>query len=323
MAGGFKRSGVFGIVGVFVVAAACAAIALTMGQGDPNPKLALGLIFGVIAIFCLLLFALQRSDLERAAGGDAAAATRAAAQGGRQIENPTTMAEADLWAALAIAPIDADAIKARDETWDVGRRGIRLGMVITLLIFLTVPPIYLTESFVPLLIGGPVIVIAALYGAFRAIGPGGEISQSYERTDRAMKPLGLAVTERPEGGFEMRMPTTPGFDYRLRGWTVLSGQRHGRPVMVRFGGHEDAGTSEVIVGGPAPEFDARSRDGRMGAKEAAPAAIEAALEAVPNSTRWKRLEVSGGPEGIVVTRKRGEPRDWLCDLWLAERLAAA
>jgi hypothetical protein len=322
MAGGFKRSRLFGVFGVFVVAAACAAIALTMGQGDPNPKLALGLIFGVIALFCLILFALQRSDLDRAAGSDAAATTRAAAEGGRRVENPTTMGEAELWAALAIAPIDAEAIKARDEGWEVGRRSIRLGMVITLLIFLTVPPIYLTESFVPLLIGGPLIVIAALYGAFRAIGPGGELSQGYERTDRAMKPLGLAVTERPEGGFEMRMPTTPGFDYRLRGWTVLSGSRHGRPVMVRLGGHEDAGTSEVIVGGSAPEFAARSRDGRVRAKEAAPAAIEAALEAVPNSTRWKRLEASGGPEGIVVTRKRGEPRDWLCDLWLAERLAA-
>jgi hypothetical protein len=295
MAGGFKRSGLFGLIGVFVVAGLVAVVALTMGQGDPNPKLALGLIFGVIAVFCLVLFALQRSDLERAASGDAAATGRAAAEGGHQVENPTTIGEAELWAALAIAPIDADAIKARDEGWEVGRRGIRLGMVVTLLIFLTVPPIYLTESFVPLLIGGPLIVIAALYGAFRAIGPGGEISKSYERTDRAMKPLGLAVTERPEGGFEMRMPATPGFDYRLRGWTVLSGRRHGRPVMVRIGGHEDAGTSEVIVGGEASEYEAKS----------------------------KRLSVRSGSEGIVVVRRKGGPRDWLCDLWLAERLAAA
>ena len=132
------------------------------------------------------------------------------------------------------------------------RRSQSLGIVVTALIFLTVPAIYLTESFVPLLIGGPLIVIAALYGAFRAIGPGGEIGQGYERTDRAMRPLGLRVSERREGGFEMRMPTTPGFDYRLRGWTVLSGERHGRSVAVRLGGHEDAGTSEVCVGGPAP-----------------------------------------------------------------------
>jgi hypothetical protein len=233
------------------------------------------------------------------------------------------MGEPELWAALAIAPIDADAIRARDEVWDVSRRSQNLAMVVTALIFLTVPTIYLTESFVPLLIGGPLIVIAALYGAFRAIGPGGEIGQSYERTDRAMKPLGLRVSERPRGGFEMRMPATPGFDYRLRGWTVLSGERHGRQVAVRLGGHEDAGTSEIYVGGPVPEFGARSRDGRVRAEDGAPAAIAAALEAVPNSTRWKRLEASGGAEGIVVVRKKGEPRDWLCDLWLAERLATA
>jgi hypothetical protein len=310
------------VVGVFVVAAIVAAIALTMGQGDPNPKLALGLIFGVIAIFVVVLFAIQRSDIERAAGRDAAAGSHAAAEGGRQVDNPTTMAEPDLWAALATASIDADAVRARDEVWDISRRSLRLAMVVTLLIFLTVPAIYLTESFVPLLIGGPLIALAALYGSFRAIGPGGELSKGYELTDRAMKPLGLAVTERPEGGFEMRMPITPGFDYRLRGWTVLSGERYRRPVMVRLGGHEDAGTSEVLIGGPAPEFEARSRDGRVRPEDEAPAKIAAALQAVPNSTRWKRLEVSGGPGGIVVVRKKGEQRDWLCDLWLAERLAS-
>jgi hypothetical protein len=323
VSGGFKRSSRFGLVGVFVVAALAVVIATTMGQGEANPKLALGLIFGVIAVFCLILFVLQRSDLERAAGGDAGATGRAAAAGGHQVDNPTTMSEPDLWAALAIAPIDADAIRARDETWDVSRRSQRLAMVVTLLIFLTVPTIYLTESFAPLLIGGPLIVVAALYGAFRAIGPGGEISQSYERTDRAMEPLGLRVTERPRGGFEMRMPATPGFDYRLRGWTVLSGERHGRQVAVRLGGHEDAGTSEILVAGAAPEFAARSRDGRVRAEDEAPAAVVAALAAVPSSSRWKRLRVEGGPEGVVVTRKQGDGRDWLCDLWLAERLASA
>lgn len=294
MSGGFKRSGLLGIVGVFVVAALVAAIALTMGQGDPNPKLALGLIFGVIALFCLILFALQRSDLERAAGGERSASSRAAAEGGRQVENPTTMAEPDLWAAMATAPIDSDAVRARDEMWDVGRRSQSLAIVVTILIFLTVPAIYLLESFVPLLIGGPLIVIAALYGAFRAIGPGGAIEASYDLTDRAMAPLGLAVTDRPDGGFEMRIGM-PGFDYRLRGWTVLSGERHGRRVVVRLGGHEDAGTSEVIVAEPSQGFSAQS----------------------------KHLDVESGPEGIVVTRRKGDGREWLCDLWLAERLAAS
>jgi hypothetical protein len=295
VSGGFKRSGVFGIVGVFVVAALVVVIATTTGQGEANPKLTLGLIFGVIALFCVVLFALQRSDLSRAASSDAAATGRAAAESGHQVENPTALSEPELWAALAVAPIDAEAIRARDETWEVTRRSQNLGIVVLVLIFLTVPTIYLTESFIPLLIGGPLIAIAALYGAFRAVGPGGEISQGYERADRAMKPLGLRVSERPKGGFELRVPSTPGFVYRLRGWTVLSGERHGRPVAVRLGGHEDAGTSEVHVGGACNEYQVRS----------------------------KRVEIRSGPEGIAVVRRKGKPADWLCDLWLAERLAAA
>jgi hypothetical protein len=293
VSGGFKRSSRFGLIGVFLVAAAAVAIGLTMGQGEANPKLALGLIFGVIAVFIVVLLVLQRSDLERAAGGDAVKSARAAAEAGQTVEDPTRLEEAELWAALAVGPIDADAIEARSEMWDVGRRGIKLGAVVFLLIFLTVPSIYLFESFVPLLIGGSLIVAAAIYGAWRAIGPGGELDSGYDRMDRAMKPLGLQVTARPKGGFEMRPPTMSGFDYRLRGATELSGERHGRQVTVRFGGYEDAGVSEVSVAARCNPYEAKS----------------------------KRIEVGSGPEGIAISRHRAAQGDWLCDLWLAERLA--
>lgn len=294
MSGGFQRSSRFGLIGVVLVAALVIAIATTTGQGEANPKLTVGLIFGLIATFVAVLLVLQRSDLERAASGDAAAANRGAAEGGRLVEDPTKLEEADLWAALAVAPIDAEAIEARSAMWGAGRRSIKLGAVVCLLVFLTVPSIYMLESFVPLLIGGPLIVIAALYGAFRAIGPGGEIQQSHERMDRAMKPLDLQVTARPRGGFEPRGPTMPGFDYRLRGVTELSGERHGKPVIVRFGGHEDAGRSEVAVAVPCHEFGAKSR----------------------------RVEVRSGPEGLLISRRNAKQGDWLCDLWLAERLAS-
>jgi hypothetical protein len=293
----------------------------------------MALIFGVVAVFFVVLFALQRSDLDRAAGRGAAVASRAVAEAGSPragrapnstgVEDPTAIPEPQLWAALAVAPIDADALRARDEMWDVGRRSLRLGMVVVVLVFLTVPPIYLLESFVPLLIGGPLIALVAIFGAFRAIGPGGEVESGYERTDRAMKPLGLQVSARPQGGFEMRYPSQPGFDYRLRGWTELSGERHGRRVTVRLGGHEDAGTSAVNVVAPGPEWSARSREGRVRPGDGAPEAVAAILRAVPGSERWKRVTLSGGPEGIVVTRKKGQQGDWLCDLWLAERLAEA
>ena len=79
--GGFKRSSRFGLIGVIVVMIVVAVIGLTLGSGEANPKLALGLIFGVIGIFCVILFALQRSDMERAATGDVRGTERAVAEG--------------------------------------------------------------------------------------------------------------------------------------------------------------------------------------------------------------------------------------------------
>ncbi len=322
MFGGFKRSAWFGLIGVVVVAAIVVVIGLSSGEGQSNPKTTYALIFGVIGLFMVILFALQRSDMERVAGSDTRGTERAAAEGGRAIENPATMEEPELWAALAVKPIGREAIKARSQIWDAGRRSLRLGMIVTLLIFLTVPPIYLLESFVPLLIGGPLIVIAALYGSVRALAPGGEMDSGYEKVGMAMAPLGFEVTERPQVNIEMRDPVTPRMGPKIHGALVLSGERHGRQVSVRLGSGEVSSRSEVTVRAPAPEFEAKSRDGRVRAGVDAPAAIVAALEAVPNSTRWKSVRVEGGPEGIVVTREGGGQADWLCDLWLAERLAA-
>ena len=321
--GGFKRSSRFGLIGVIVVMIAVAVIGLTMGSNDPNPKLALGLIFGVLAVFFVILFALQRSDLERVAGESVSGSERAAAEGGRAIENPMTMTEPELWAAMAVLPIDREALKARSTMWDSGRRSQKLAMVVTLLIFLTVPPIYIFESFVPLLIGGPLIAIAAIYGSIRALAPGGELDIGYEKVGAAMAPLGLEVTERPQVSIEVREATTGRVGPKIRGALVLSGERHGRPVAVRLGGGERTGASEVKVGGSAPEFSAKAKDGKVRPAEGAPSAIAEALRSVPNSTRWKKVEVAGGPEGILITRKGGEQSDWMADLWLAERLAAA
>jgi hypothetical protein len=324
--GGFKRSSRFGLIGVIVVMIVVAVIGLTLGSGEANPKLALGLIFGVIAVFCIVLFTLQRSDIERVATGNARGTERAVAEGGgREIENPATMTEPDLWAALAVKPIDDEAIRARSQMWDVGRSSQRLAMMVTALIFLTVPPIYIFESFVPLIVGGPLIAIAAIYGSVRALAPGGQMDEGYERVGQAMAPLGLEVTERPEVSIETRDPTTGRVGPKIRGALMLEGERHGRPVTVRLGSGEVSSRSEVTVRAPVSEFAAKSRDGKVRpAKDATiPAAIAETLAAVPNSTRWKKVTVEGRPEGIVVTRKGGEQADWLCDLWLAERLAAA
>jgi hypothetical protein len=321
--GGFKRSGLFGLIGVVVVMVVVALIALSADSGDANPKGTMALIFGVIAVFVVALFVLQRSDLERVAGGDAKAVQRAVAEGGGKVESPTTMEEQQLWAALAVKPIDDEAIKARGSIWGSSRRSQHLGWVVMALIFLTVPPIYLFESFVPLLIGGPLIAIAAIYGSVRALAPGGEMDSAYEKVGLAMAPLGFEVTERPKVNIEVREATTGRVGPKVHGALVLSGERHGRPVSVRLGSGEVSARSEVTVFVATPEFKAKSRDGKVRPGDDVPAAIAAAMRSMPNSTRWKKLTVEGGPEGIVVERKGGEQADWLCDLWLAEQLADA
>jgi hypothetical protein len=164
-------------------------------------------------------------------------------------------------------------------------------MIVTLLIFLTVPSIYLFESLLPLLIGGPLIAIAALYGSFRALAPGGEMDSAYDKVGLAMAPLGLAVTERPKVNVEMREATSGRVGPKIHGALVLSGERHGRPVSVRLGDK----SSEVSVREPCREY----------------------------ATSSKPVEVESDREGVTVTRKGGKPADWLCDLWLAERLADA
>jgi hypothetical protein len=321
MFGGFKRSGLFGIVGVVAVAAIVAVIGLSSESGDANPKTTYALIFGVVGVFLVILFALQRADLNRVSGADARGSTRAAAEGGRQVENPTTMSDPELWAAMAVKPIDSEAVKARAAGWETGRRSQNLAMLVTLLIFLTVPPIYFLESFVPLLIGGPLIVIAALWGSVRALMPGGEMDRGYESIGVAMAPLGFEVTERPSVSIETRDAVTGRVGPKIRGALMLEGERNGRHVSVRLDSTETTARSEVTVAAPAAEFKAKSRDGRVRPSDGTPQGVVAALKSTPNSTRWKKVTVEGGPGGIEVVRKGGAQADWLCDLWLAERLA--
>jgi len=194
-------------------------------------------------------------------------------------------------------------------------------MLVTLLIFLTVPSIYLFESFVPLLIGGPLIAIAVVWGSIRALMPGGEMDGGYENVGKAMAPLGFEVTERPQVNIDTRDAVIGRVGPKIRGAIMLSGERNGRRVSVRLGSTETASRSEVSVAAATPKFEARSRDGRVRPANGAPESVVAVLQRAPNSTRWKKVTVEGGPEGITVVRKGGEQADWLCDLWLTERLA--
>jgi uncharacterized membrane protein YedE/YeeE len=309
--GEFRRSAVFGLVGVFVVAGIAIAIALSADSSDSNPKLQMGLIFGVIAVFFVGLFIFQRRDLNRAASGD----VRGFSKGSQEIDDPTKLGDGELWAALAVNPIGDDAIKARREVWGAARRSMNLGVVITVLIFLSVPPVYLLDTFIPLFIGGALIGILALYGVYRAIGPGGEVESGFDRLGVAMKPLGLSLTDRPSVRMVPRAPTMPGYSATLVGPTAMVGERHDRKVEV----HQEAGQSEVTVSVKSPKFEAQAKRGRFAADDGASNAA-AILSGLPHSDRWNGVKIHAGPTGIMVDRK-GDPSAWLCDLWLAERIA--
>jgi hypothetical protein len=199
---------------------------------------------------------------------------------------------------------------------------MRLAWVVTALIFISVVPIYLLGTFVPFFVGAALIVVLALVYLARTLMPGGTLDKGYERTDRALAPLGLEVTERPRIRIEPRV-AQPGMRSRLEGAVALSGSRHGRDVSVRFESGAVQPVSEVAVGARVPEFAFKAKDGRLRPADGAPDSLGAVLAELPASMRWRGVTGEGGADGIVVQRKGNAQGEWLCDLWLAERLAGA
>jgi hypothetical protein len=306
-------------VGVVITAVLVAVVATSANPTDPNPKGTIAVIFGIIALYLVIFFFVQSRDLARAEGADAQALSRPA----EQIENPAVLDEPQLWAAMAIAPIDDEAARARKQAWTTTRQSMSSARLVTLLIFLTVPPIYLLDSFVPLLVGGPVIAVVLLWRAVPLL-TGRELDRVYDNVSRGMAPLGLAVTEAPQLTIEPRYVAPVQMGPKVRGALMLEGHRHGRLVVVRMPAEGVRSTSYIGVGVRSSDaFEFRSRDGKVVAGEGAPAAAVEALRSVPGSTRWKSLrgEVSEGR--IAVERKGSSSGDWMLDLWLAERLADA
>ena len=225
---------------------------------------------------------------------------------------------------MAVKPIDKDALRARKDVWGAARGSMRLGMVICVLIFLAVPPIYLLDTFVPLLIGAPLIVLIALWKSVPMLAGGGDIGKAYETANRAMNPLGLELTEKLQITIEPKSVAPFRLGPGVHGATVFEGKRHGRDVTVRMPADESTRSMcQVRIATPAPEFEFKTRDGRLKAADGAPAAAAEALKSVPNSPRWNGLKGKAGPEGIEVEHKGVGHGDWLLDLWLAERVAAA
>jgi hypothetical protein len=287
-------------------------VALNTGQGDANPKGTLAIIFAIVGGFMLLLLFVQGRELAAASRASAVAPGAA----GAAIDNPMVISEAELWAAMAVAPITDEALGARGASWEMARDSMRTARVVIALILVVVPATYLLESFVPILIGAPLI---AGYALIKGLGvAGGGLDRGYENVGLAMAPLGLAVTERPRVGVTPRMAPSDGLKTQVTGGLQLAGRRHGRRVEI----HNEGGASTITVVAAAAEFTARSSDGKIRAKRGTvPDAVEAALGAIPASVDWKNLAVSSTGSLIEVRRKHSDQRLMLADLWLAERLA--
>jgi hypothetical protein len=143
-----------------------------------------------------------------------------------------------------------------------------------------------------------------------------------ETGDAYLEPLGLAITRIPDVGVRPRYGGS-GMQTDVSGPTVMSGTRHGAPVEVSI----EARESETRVGAQTPAFEVKGDDERLSVSEDAPDGVRAAIAEMATDARWKRVEVTGGADGVVVKRRfRGSQHTqwlWMADLWLAERLAAA
>jgi hypothetical protein len=108
--------------------------------------------------------------------------------------------------------------------------------------------------------------------------------------------------------------------------TEFSGTRHGRHVALRMGiipKITGKGYNEVVLDAVVPAFRIGVVDGRPSLEDGGTpelAGLLAGLAAAPDV--WKKLEVEGGPQGIVARRPvTAHSQGYLYDLWLIERIA--
>jgi hypothetical protein len=108
--------------------------------------------------------------------------------------------------------------------------------------------------------------------------------------------------------------------------TEFSGTRHGRHVALRLGvvrGVREKGVNEVRIGAPVVPFRVREEGGLLVVEPGAVQEVEEVVGALaPASKTWRKLDIQGGPDGIVAWRPvTAHSQGYVFDLWLAERLA--
>ena len=109
--------------------------------------------------------------------------------------------------------------------------------------------------------------------------------------------------------------------------TEFSGTRNGRRVALRIGVvpsvWRDRGANEVKVEAAVVQFRVEEDDGRLSADSGAPPEVGEFLAGLaPAPDVWRKLEVEGGPDGILARRPvTAHSQGYVYDLWLVERLA--
>lgn len=309
----FKRSRWFGVGGVFVLMIVVAALALTFGQDTADPTGLYIVIFVLVFGFVGLMLRFQRRDLDRAEANAKAEASGPVSR----VTDPTMATSASLLAALATGPIDREAIeKATESSWEMGRSSISSGAIMVVLIAIGVIPWQLFQFPWALVVVVPIIVFYAFYLLSNVMGRGGSLAPAYALSEPTMKPLGLTLTEAPSVRVSPR-PTSPGLQKHVVGTATYEGNRHGRAVRLRL-----ASKTTTEVGGVYPSFQIRNREGRLRPAAGSPPEVETVIAQLNASPLWRGVNVRGGDGGIVVERKDNRA-SWMCDLWLAERLADA
>jgi hypothetical protein len=313
-----RISGAFWVVSLVLVAAGCAVAASTMGANQADPKGAYAVIFGSIGLWLVCFFAVKLRETAPGSNADlaAVAATDAA-------DDPTILTDDELWAAMAIRPIDDEALRARAALAGTERSGMRLGIVICVLIFLAVPPIYFFHTFVPVLVGAVVIGAIALWKSAALLADGDGLGGIYELTNLAMAPLGLEVSERYRISLEPSL-ATGGPQARTRGAFEMQGDRYGRHVIVRTVATDGVRSPSHVKVAIHSDAEFRIRfNGPARSEGAVPDSIEALLVRLPLSPRWNGANVRVKEGVVAVDRRSAQGGNSLLDLWLAERVADA
>jgi hypothetical protein len=224
-----------------------------------------------------------------------------------------------LFALLAVEPVDEQELVAgSDRGWAIAERSQSSATYMTLLIVVLMVPALALQKPKLIVLGAIPIVLYAIVLAARVIRPGGTLDQAYAASDRQLAPLGLHGEDRPDLIVVPRL-ATDGMQAKLVGPTVLSGQRHGRAVEVRLEGSR----SETRVAALASSYELKGNRQRVRAEGPVPASVQRVLDELGASPRWTGMKLEAGPDGISVTRRSSGEREWLYDLWLAERLASA